>query len=205
MRSRFVVAWAISVLVALFCIDPASAQSGAGPIELGAQVAIAQSSEFDANDTGFGGRVSWFPIELLGVDAEVNFHPANFPDDRSFSRARVEGLFGVTAGPSLGRVRPFARVRPGFLTFRPSEGPLACILIFPPPLNCTLATGRTLFALDLGGGVSVGLTPRASWRVDVGDRIVRYPAPVFDSSNQVRDESFSSHDFRVATGVGVRF
>jgi hypothetical protein len=204
MRSQ-VVGWATVAFVAALCTDRASAQADARPIELGAQFAIAHSGEFDANDSGFGGRVSWLPLRMLGVEAEINLYPAGFPDDRPFSQGRVEGLFGVTAGPTLGRVRPFARVRPGFLTVRESDRPLACILIFPPPLNCTLASGHTLFALDLGGGASVALTPRTSLRVDVGDRMVRYPGPAFDSDREIHDESFSGHDFRFATGVGVRF
>jgi hypothetical protein len=41
--------------------------------------------------------------------------------------------------------------------------------------------------------------------VDLGDRLLRYPAPAFDGRGQVHQESFSDHDFRFATGVGVRF
>ena len=41
------------------------------------------------------------------------------------------------------------------MVFEEAPGPLACITIFPPPLSCELASGRTLMAFDLGGGVDV--------------------------------------------------
>jgi hypothetical protein len=40
--------------------------------------------------------------------------------------------------------------------------PFACILIFPPPLACTLGAGRTLAVLDAGGGIEVAITPGRS-------------------------------------------
>ena len=192
----------LAVVMALVSVVPAAAQSGT--LEVGGQVAVVRSTEFDANDLGLGGRVSWLP-GMFGIEGELNWFPRGFPDDRPFSRARVEGLFGITAGPRIGALRPFVRVRPGFVTVRASEEPLACILIFPPPLTCTLAGGRTLMAFDLGGGMSIDVSPRASWRVDVGDRMVRYPGPAFRDGGRVQDESFFGHDVRVATGLGVRF
>ena len=53
----------------------------------------------------------------------------------------------------IGRARLFGRLRPGLLRFGEAPGPIACILIFPPPLSCQLAAGKTLFALDVGAGV----------------------------------------------------
>jgi hypothetical protein len=118
----------------------------------------------------------------------------------------VEGLFGVTAGVAFGRIRPFARLRPGFVDVHESPAPFPCILIYPPPLACALSSGRTLFALDAGGGVEVALTPRTFVRVDLGDRLVRYPGPVFETDpRRIRERSFFGHDFRVATGAGLRF
>jgi hypothetical protein len=171
--------------------------------DAGAHVAVARSSEFDATDTGIGGRFSWHPAALVGADAELTVYPATFANSRNgFSRQRIEGLFGVTVGPRLAGVRPFVRLRPGFLAFRPTT--IACILIFPPPLSCQLAGGRTLFALDLGGGVELFPAGRAVVRVDVGDRILKYPGPSF-RSGRTTQESFYSHDFRMSAGAGVRF
>src|SRR5260221_651600 len=131
----------------------ARAVSEPGPFELGVQLPVVRSGEFDRTDTGIGGRVAWRPTTPMGIEAEVNLYPRDFPGGTAFSRGRVEGLFGVTLGPTFKRARPFARLRPGFVQFREAPGPLVCVLIFPPPLSCTLASGRTVFALDVGGGV----------------------------------------------------
>ena len=193
----------VSVVFVLSVPDSASAQT-VGRVEIGGQVTAARSSEFDANDVGLGARFAWHPMEALGIEAELDFYPGDFPDRNEFTRARTEGLFGVTIGPTFDRVRPFAKLRPGFIVFSEASEPIICILIFPPPLACTLARGRTLLALDIGGGVELFATPRTFIRVDAGDRLVRYPGPSFDSSRRVRD-AFFSHDFRVAIGGGLRF
>jgi hypothetical protein len=163
------------------------------------------SSEFDTTDVGFGGRGSWHPVPLVGVEGEVALYPGDLGGRVAFSGSRVEGLFGATVGPRLGRIRPFGKLRPGFVRFGEAPEPIACILIFPPPLRCTLAGGRTLFALDVGGGVEWLSSGRTFVRVDAGDRMVRYPVPTIDSSGAVRRESFAGHDVRFAIGGGLRF
>ena len=167
-----------------------------------AHVAVVRSSEFDATDTGIGGRFAWHPTGLVGVETEMTVYPRSFTPDNGFSRSRVEGLFGVTVGPRFERVRPFARFRPGVLTFRGQ--PVVCILIFPPPLTCELAAGRTLFIVDAGGGFELFPTGRTIIRGDVGDRIVKYPGPSF-RNGRVFQQSFYSHDLRVSVGAGIRF
>jgi hypothetical protein len=189
----------IVVLVSSIVPSPALAQER---FDAGAHVAAARSSEFDDTDTGIGGRFSWHPVSLVGAEAEMTVYPASFPNANGFSRSRIEGLFGVTVGPRLPGIRPFARLRPGFLTFRGQS--VVCILIFPPPLSCELAAGRTVFAMDVGGGVEVFPGGRAVIRVDAGDRILKYPGPSFRNGGATQD-SFYSHDFRVAAGAGVRF
>ena len=114
-------------------------------------------------------------------------------------------LFGATAGPRIGRVRPFGRVRPGFVRYSAADEPIVCIAIFPPPLSCVLAAGRTMLAMDLGGGVDLSITRSAFVRVDVGDRLVRFPGTVIDPDFIRHDRSFFSHEFRFAAGGGVRF
>jgi hypothetical protein len=193
----------IAVLATL-CPAAAIAQSGDARLELGVQLASVVSGEFDRSDTGFGGRLSWFPTHLVGVEGEISVYPGDFPDEPAFSRGRLEGLFGVTVGASVNRIRPFARLRPGFVTFREAPAPFACILIFPPPLACALAAGDTLFALDIGGGVEVFTTRRTFLRVDAGDRLLRYPGPVFHDGRPEED-GFFGHDFRFAVGGGLRF
>ncbi len=191
----------IFVVVILFVgwSDDAAAQ---GRFEIGAQVVSVRSSEFDRADTGIGGRFSWHPIDVIGAEAEMTFYPGDFPDRSPFSRSRIEGLFGVTVGPRLGSVRPFAKLRPGFVTFRGQ--PVACILIFPPPLSCVLAEGHTVFALDIGGGIELFAGPRTLIRVDAGDRLMKYPGPSFRDGRVAQDDFFS-HDFRMSAGAGVKF
>jgi hypothetical protein len=196
--------WFLIVLAALVP-QAARAQSAGGAFEIGGHVAIARSGEFDATDTGVGARVAWRAARWVGVEGEITLYPGDYADERApFSGARIEGLFGATVGPRLGRVRPFARLRPGFLTFREPSDPVACILIFPPPLTCTLP-GRTQFALDAGGGVEVSLTPRTLVRLDAGDRAVRYSGPVIDRRGEVTGDAFFRHDLRVTIGAGVVF
>lgn len=197
----------IIAIVALVVARPnlAAAQADVSRFELGGQIASSISSEFDQTDVGLGGRFSWRPLGLLGVDAEIDLYPRDFPGQRPFSRGRTEGLFGITVGPRFDRVRPFAKLRPGFMRFSEAPEPVACILIFPPPLSCTLASGRTLLAIDVGGGVEMFATQQTFIRVDAGDLLLKYPGPVFDKNFSVREGGFFSHDFRFAVGAGRRF
>jgi hypothetical protein len=189
----------VVVIVFVSSSDEAAAQ---GRFEIGAQVVSIRSREFDRADTGIGGRFSWHPIDVIGAEAEMTFDSGDFPDRSPFSRSRAEGLFGVTVGPRFGRARPFLKIRPGFLTFHGQ--PVVCILIFPPPLACVLATGRTVFALDAGGGVELSAGRRTFIRIDGGDRVLKYPGPSF-RNGRATQQSFFSHDVRVSAGAGVRF
>lgn len=189
----------VAAVLAVFAA-PVAAQPRA---EVAAQFVAARSSELDTTDKGLGIRLTWMPSAAIGVDAEINFFPSDIGGRLPFTRSRTEGLFGVTAGPRLGNVRPFAKLRPGFLNFRGQ--PTVCILIFPPPLSCQLAGGRTVFALDAGGGVELFTGGRIAIRVDAGDRMLKYPGPSFRNGGVVSQDDFYSHDFRFSAGAGVRF
>jgi len=166
-----------------------------GQFEAGGQIAIAGGGPFDDSDIGIGARFGWRPSGLFGVEAEFNVYPSDLPGEvLAFTSSRVEALFGATIGPRLGSIRPFGRVRPGLLRYQEAPAPVICILIFPPPLNCQLAAGQTLFALDVGGGVEVNLGRTMLLRIDVGDRMAWYPDPY-----EV------GHDLRVAAGWAFRF
>jgi hypothetical protein len=193
------------VLLALLFSRPAAAQTDPHRFQVGAQLAGVVSSEFDGSDVGLGARFSWHAAPVLGAEAEFNFYPGDFADAPAFSSGRVEGLFGVTLGPRLGRHRVFAKLRPGFVNFRAASEPFACIAIFPPPLSCTLAAGKTVFAIDFGGGLEFFPTAGTFVRVDVGDRVMRYPRTVLENDGGIREGAFSSHDFRFAIGAGLRF
>jgi hypothetical protein len=195
----------LTLLVLALVVSPVLAQTST-PFEAAVHLAITDSSQFDDTDVGVGGRLAWKATPRLGLEGEVTFYPGEFPGDRpAFSSHRVEGLFGATFGPRFGRWRPFARGRTGFVAFGGASQPIACIAIFPPPLSCQLAAGETLFALDFGGGLEIDATARTFFRVDLGDRMVRYPGPVFDEDLNVREDGFYDHDFRVAFGGGFRF
>lgn len=177
------------------------AQSFAASVE----VASSRWSEFDDADIGVGGRFSVMASSLIGLDAEALWYPSDFPDQVSFSRSRVEGLFGVTVGPRLNRIRPFAKAAAGFLKVGATPGAFACIAIFPPPLNCALAGGATLPAYELGGGVEIGVTDRGFFRADLTDRVLKYPGPTFDANFERRDDGFLGHAVRITLGAGLRF
>lgn len=201
---RFLSACAVLVLAFVFAPHAVFAQTEEGQFQIGVHVAAATSSEFDATDVGIGGLVSWRP-GLFGADAELTFYPSDFADEPPFSASRVEGLFGITVGPRIGAIRPFAKFRPGFVRFAEAPEPFACIAIFPPPLACQLGAGDTVFALDIGGGVEFQTPGRTFVRVDAGDRAMRYPGPTIDRDGSVQEDSFFSHDFRFQIGGGVRF
>jgi hypothetical protein len=195
----------IIAAIALMMMLPSGAAAQANSqFELGVQVPMTASSQFDHTDTGIGGRLGWRPTRTIGIEAEIDVYPRGFPGTNAFSSRRIEGLFGATVGPVFGRLRPFARLRPGFLQYGAASGPVICIAIFPPPLSCVLAGGRTVLAVDIGGGVEIAATRNAFVRADAGDRVVRYPGPVFDLGG-VRDDGFFGHDFRFAIGAGMRF
>lgn len=188
--------------------EHAAAQTTAptsGALDIGVSIPIEQIGELDSHDTGIGVRAGWALSRMFTVEGELGFYPSDIPSTTPVTSSRTEGLFGVTAGPTLARWRPFARVRPGFLRVASAPAPLACILIFPPPLSCSLAGGQTLFALDFGGGLEV-LTPARTYvRVDVGDRMLKYPGPALDRGGATHDGDFYKHDLRVAFGAGWRF
>jgi len=195
----------VVVAAALVWARPLAAQTGDRAFQAGVHVAIADSDPFNTRDAGLGGRLSWHPQPLLGIEGEITFFSDVLTDAPPLTEGRLEGLFGATVGPRLGSVRPFVKLRPGFLRYLAADGPVGCIAIFPPPLSCVLAGGRTLFALDVGGGIEWYPIAGAFLRADIGDRIVRFPAPAIDAQGEVHDTSFSGHDVRFAIGAGVRF
>jgi opacity protein-like surface antigen len=195
----------LAVAIALMLAQSAAAQTPEPTFAAGAVFVTTQSGQFHTNDVGVGGWVGWRVLPLIGLEGELTYHADPFGEARAFSAGRIEGLFGATIGPRLDWLRPFVTVRPGFVTYRAPEEPIACIAIFPPPLSCRLAEGRTLFALDVGGGLEFSPTDRSLIRLTLSDRMVRYPSPAFDTSGERHDDSFSGHDLRFAVGAGVRF
>ena len=174
--------------------------------DLGAHVAGGQWSEFNGVDYGIGGRVAWKPSPIIGVQTELNWYPTEFPGEGiAFTGDRIEALVALTAGPRLGRLRPFVRAGAGFLMSSAAPQPFACITIFPPPLICLLAAGDTMPAFDLGGGVEVSTSASTFLRFDAGDRILKYPGPTFGPADEVSEKGFFGHAFKFTLGGGIRF
>jgi hypothetical protein len=193
-------------LVFLASLLLGSHSAAAQSFEAGVHLASSQWSEFDGTDTGLGGRFTWKPLTMLGVDADLTWFPSDFPGERlAFSGSRLEGLFGVTVGPRVNRIRPFAKATGGFLRSSEAPEPFACIAIFPPPLACRMAAGVTMPAFELGGGIEIAATDRTFLRVDAGARMLQYPGPTFISVHDIRNEGFWGSALRVTVGGGLRF
>ena len=190
------------VILGLVSSNPAVAQT----LQLDAHVTSSKWSEFDSADNGFGGRLTFKPVSLIGIEADVTWYPSEYePDGVAFSRNRTEGLLGITVGPKIDRIRPFAKVAAGFLKVGATPGAFACIAIFPPPLNCSLASGDTLQAVEIGGGIEFDASRRFFIRGDIADRILKYPGPTFDSNFEIREDGFFGHAVRFTLGAGIRF
>ncbi len=183
--------------------QPAAAQSNRRDVSV--HVVVETLRELESTDVGLSGRLGWRLSQWLTVEGEAGMFPVDLPVGRPVTAARAEVLAGVTVGPTLRRLRPYARLRAGGLRVAASPGPVACILIFPPPLTCELAGGRSMFAIDIGGGVEISVSPRAFARVDIGNRLARFPGPAFDGDHVMHDGSFSVYDLRIAVGAGWRF
>lgn len=162
------------------------------------------------SDIGVGARVAWRPATIFSAEAYLTLYPQAFPIEPrrfpdTFSRRRVEALFGGTVGPQIGRVRPFAKVSGGLLNVAKVPTPFACIQVVPPPITCVLADGRTLPAFEIGGGVEISASSRYLIRVDVSERILRYPGPSRNIDFEAKDEGFFGHALRFTGGFGFRF
>lgn len=175
-------------------------------IEIGGHLAMTDQNQLDTTDLGFGGRFGAQVSSLFGIEGEVSFYPSDVPDGVPVTRSRLEGLFGVKVGPRLDRFSVFGKVRPGFVRFGSAPEPVACIAIFPPPLNCILAGGETVLALDLGGGIELYPTERVVLRVDVSSLLLDYPGPAFARGREAFGEGGSwKGNLRLTFGAGLTF
>ncbi|HXV59713.1 MAG TPA: outer membrane beta-barrel protein [Vicinamibacteria bacterium] len=183
-----------------------NARSQERGIELSGLLTTTFQHELDTTDLGFGGRIGYRATPLLGIEGELSFYPGDVPERVTFTRSRLEGLFGITVGPRFNRFSVFGKARPGFVRFAGAHEPIPCILIFPPPLSCVLAEGRTVFALDLGGGIELYPTERSLVRVDLSNLLLRYPAPAINRDREaVTEDSFWGGNLKLTFSMGLRF
>ena len=75
----------------------ASAQTDRSGFEVGVQVPSANSGEFDTTDVGVGARIGW-RAGWLGVEAEFDGYPRDFPAPAPFSGGRIEGCSAQPSG-----------------------------------------------------------------------------------------------------------
>lgn len=173
-------------------------------LSAGVQFVSVSQMPFGEADRGVGGRLSLRLGSWVGLETEATLFPAAYPETAAFSARRFEFLAGATLGPTLGVLRPFVRLRSGFVDIASAPAPLACIAIYPPPLACVLAQGARPLAYDLGTGAEVFVGRRGVLRVDIGARRVRYPGPSL-AEGEAHEEPFFSRELRLAVGAGVRF
>ncbi|HSF14544.1 MAG TPA: outer membrane beta-barrel protein [Vicinamibacteria bacterium] len=194
----------IATLIFLSTVMNARAQERG--LELSALLGTTFQHELDATDLGIGGRIGYQATPLLGVEGELSFYPQDIPDRVTITSSRIEGLFGIKVGPRFDWLSVFGKARPGFVRFAGAGQPFACILIYPPPLSCLLAGGRTVLALDLGGGIELYPTDRSLVRVDVSDLLLRYPAPAINRDREaVTEDSFWGGNLKLTFSIGLRF
>jgi hypothetical protein len=179
-------------------------QAAERPLELAVRGAWTDYSQFDESDLGVGGEASYRFTDWLAADAQLTFFPSDLGEPAPFSGSRLEGLFGLRLGHRFGGAGLYAAVRPGFVAFSEPSEPRACILIFPPPLACSLG-GQDVFALAYGAGLELVPGERLVLRAEVGDLLLKYSGPAFDEDMEVFEESLWSHNLRATLSVGLRF
>ncbi len=196
----------ITVVAGLLFLFASEVRSQENRLDVAAILATTFQHELDSTDLGFGGRIGFQATPLFAIEAEMSFYPSNIPEGVPVTESRLEGLFGVKIGPRYDRFSVFGKARPGFVRFSSAPEPIACIAIFPPPLNCVLARGETVLALDLGGGVELYPTERTLVRIDVSSLLLRYPGPAMTRDREaVAEDAFWGGNLKLTFSAGLRF
>lgn len=194
---------AAACLLALALAPAAPVRAGEGRADVSLQVVAAGLTQLEETDVGLGARFSWRLTRWLAADAGLSLFPADLGEP-ALSASRLEGLVGVRIGPRLGRAGAYAVLKGGAVRFSAAPAPFPCIMIYPPPLRCALAGGKTLPALGLGLGLEVFPRERLVLRLEAGDEMLRYPGPVLGEDREAFEGDFWSHGLRVSLSVGFR-
>lgn len=226
---RFVV----SLVFTLFAAAAAVAQESETPrFEVGghfSSITVAEPESFPLpgqartvrrTEAGFGGRFTYNFTDSVAAEAEVNFFPHDAVSFNDYTDGRAtQALFGVKAGRRFGKYGLFGKARPGFVRFgRAFNGTRAETAIGGGTFFAPQRTGRTGFALDVGGAIEMYPSRRIMTRFDIGDTIVRFadltyqftsppPAgpPPPRSTFTVTLPAVTTHNFQFTAGVGFRF
>jgi hypothetical protein len=108
----------------------------------------------------------------------------------------------VRGGPHLGRTGVYLALRAGAVHFSAAPEPFACILIFPPPLECALAGGDTVPSAQASLGFEAFPGESVVVRVEAGDQLLRYSGPAFTKDRESFESSLWSHNFKAGASVG---
>ncbi|MGE0452699.1 MAG: hypothetical protein AB7O37_04115 [Vicinamibacteria bacterium] len=203
MTTRFPSVAAGAALAALLTL-PAAVEAQDERSDVGVQASFTRYGEFDESEIGLGLKLGHRLARQLALDAELNLEPGGL-GERSFSSNRFEALAGLRLGLDLQRSGAYLTLRGGVSRFAAAPEPIPCIAIFPPPLACVLAEGKTLPAFGFGAGFQALVGERAVLRLEIGDQMLRYPGPAFAEDRAIEDESFWRHNLRLTAGVGWRF
>ena len=166
---------------------------------------LAHYDQFDETDAGLGADVSYRLADWIAADAQLSFFPDELGEPVAFSGSRLEGLIGLRVGHRFGNAGLYGALRPGVVKFSEAPAPRPCILIFPPPLECSLAGGKSLLALNYGAGFELHPGDRAVIRAEVGDLMIRYSGPAFDKDREIFADHLWSHNLRATASFGIRF
>jgi hypothetical protein len=184
----------------------ARAQTDPPKFSVGGHIVSLEQRAFSKVDCGFGSRFTFHPIASLGIEGEINIFLRDLGKPAAFSGSRTEALFGVKAGRRLGPFGFFGKLRPGFVRYGKAPRGMACIaiLIWPPPLECSISMGATNFALDFGGVIESYPSRHTMIRLDLGDTMIRFRGPASASVGRFKDD-FNVHNFQLNVGFGFRF
>ena len=190
----FVLVTAAALLMVPAQNAQAQSHSETPKVEFGAQYTFLRLRDFDINDSGVGGRLTYNVTDNFGIEGEANFFPERRPNFAtlqlppffSVNSRRAQGLFGVKYGMRSEKLGIFGKLRPGFMHF--SEGTSV------PGVS----SSATEFALDYGGVLELYPARPFALRFDVGDTVIRYDKAVFVNP-------FFTHNLQISTGVAFRF
>jgi hypothetical protein len=193
-----------AVLAATILASAAPAPADEPRWDAAAELSLARSGAVDETAAAGGLRLTFRPAGAFALDAAALVAPADLGEP-AFSASQTELSLGLRVGPRPDPFGFYVAVRGGTLRFAGAPDPFACVAIFPPPLACILAQGRTSAQVQLAAGVERLLGEAWLVRLEVGDRVVRMPGPSFDASGEARQDDFWSHELRAAVAVGLRF
>ena len=191
------------ILIALLAVLPAAGAFADEPrADATFRIGVSDYHDLEATDTAFGLGLGYRFTNWLAADAMLAYAPKDLGQSR-FSGSRTEGNAGLRVGIGLDKTGVYAAARPGFVKFGEPDEPMACPAIFPPTLVCRLS-GERVFATDLMGGFQLA-TGRGVLRLELGDRLAKYPDPQIGPGGDIVDNGLWTHNFAGSLAIGFRF